>query len=87
MGWIDAMALASGLPDPISISSTPLWLLLVGMLAVSAVGIAALAVWESRSSPSSEPLIRRQEAEVHEHASRPSPRALPWADGLPPLQG
>jgi len=39
MGWIDAMALATGLPDPISISPTPLLLLLVGTLALSAVGI------------------------------------------------
>jgi hypothetical protein len=54
MGWIDAMALATGLPDCIAISSTPLWLLLVGTLTLSAVGIAIartplvffLALWE-----------------------------------------
>jgi hypothetical protein len=54
MGWIDAMALASGLPDPISFSPTPLWLLLIGALALSAIGIAivgtrllfSLALWE-----------------------------------------
>jgi hypothetical protein len=45
MGWIDTMALATGLPDPISMSPTPLWLLLVGTLALSAVGIASLALW------------------------------------------
>jgi hypothetical protein len=87
MGWIDATALASGLPDPISISPTPLWLLLVGALVLSAVGIALLAIWGRRFSPRRDPLIRRQRTEIHEHASRPSPRALPWADGLPPFQG
>jgi len=40
MGSIDAMALATGVPDPISISLAPLWLLLVGTLVLSAVGIA-----------------------------------------------
>jgi hypothetical protein len=43
MGWIDAMALATGLPDPIS--PTPLRLLLVLTLALSAVGIASLVLW------------------------------------------
>jgi hypothetical protein len=55
MGWIDAMALASGLPDPISFSPTPLWLLLIGTLTLSAVGIViartpsvfTLALWEA----------------------------------------
>jgi hypothetical protein len=87
MGWIDAMALTTGIPDPISISPTPLWLFLVGTLVLSAVAIAALALWGRRISPAETPLIRRQQTEVHEHASRPSPRALPQADGLPPCQG
>jgi hypothetical protein len=83
MGWIDAMALATGIPDPISISPTPFWLLLVGTLVLSAVGIAALGLWERRFSCHKTPLINRQQTEVHEHASRPSP----WADGFLPFQG
>ena len=54
MGCIDTMALASALPDPISISPQGLSLLLLGVLAICALGIgiaptrlaSSVAIWQ-----------------------------------------
>ena len=50
MGGIDAMALASAVPDPISASSFGLWLLLICMLAACALAIGSAGL--SALSPS-----------------------------------